>query len=171
MNNSNLALITALSFLLVLCGCSREKPIEKTPTMLCAQATFRAANREDILEARRHFYEAALVLRKDFSDTSETSRGNELAPWSTTRAVIKTGFGPSVTLGGHSDYPLTNGGDPASDMIIYLFDRRPVNTVIPCGKHARELYQQVIEIMSDKWTVTDAGIEPHPLGRPNQPTP
>ena len=173
MSRFNLIFITALSFSFVLSACAPEKPADKTTVMLCAKASFRARDRADILEARRLFYEAALLLRKDFSDTSETSRGNELAPWSNTRAQITTGFGPAVTLGGHSDYPLTNGGDPASDMDIYLFDKRPPDTVIPCDKHARALYGQVIEVMSKKWTITDSGVQPHPL-RPDhsvKPTP
>jgi hypothetical protein len=168
MSKSHLICTTALFFSFALCACAPDKPAQWTTVTLCAQASFRAADRADILEARRLFYEAALLLRKDFSDTSHTSTGDELAPWSDTRAQITTGFGPSVTLGGHSDYPLTKGGNPASDMTVYLFDKRPPDKVRPCDKHARALYEQVLEVMSIKWTVTDSGIQPHQL-RPDHP--
>jgi hypothetical protein len=162
MSRSSLIFITALSFSFVLCACAPDKPAEKTRAALCAKASFRATNRADILEARRLFYEAALLLRKDFSDTSRTSTGAELAPWSNTHAEITTAFGVTVVLGGHSNYPLTNGNDPASDMTISLFDARPADKVMPCDKHAKALYERVIEVISKKWTVTDSGVQPHP---------
>jgi len=166
MSRSILIFGTALCFSLVLCACAPDKPAEWTTVTLCAKASFRAADRAEILEARRLFYEAALLLREDFSDTSRTSTGDELAPWSDTHAEITTAFGPSLVLGGHSDYPLKNGRDPASDMNIYLFDKRPSDQIRPCDKHAAALYEQVIQAMSREWPVTDSGVQPHLL-QPN----
>lgn len=156
MSRSSLIFISALSFSFVLCACAPDRPAEKTVATLCAKGSFRATDRADILEARRLFYEAALLLRKNFSDTSRTSTGDELAPWSYTHAEITTAFGVTMVLGGHSDYSLTNGNDPASDMNISLFDARPADKVMPCDKHARALYEQVIEVISKKWTVTES---------------
>lgn len=138
---------------MAIASCSETPP---EPDMLvCATFSFRAANRAEILRARRDFFDAALLIRRDFSDSSNTSTGAELAPWSYTHAEIRlySGGNARVVLGGHSDYP--KGRDPASDIQVYLFAENDPKTSKTCTRHARALYAQVRARMAEDRTIVD----------------
>ena len=104
---------------LLLSSCRGGHVEAERSTTLCAEFSFRASGRAEIIQARKSFYEAAINMRHRYTDSSITSTGRELAPWSDTQAEIQLNF-EKIVLGGHSDYPKVR--DPASDMKVYLFD-------------------------------------------------
>jgi hypothetical protein len=154
----------ALSALVVLLiGCGSEKPHRET--MLCSEFTFRAANGAEVIEARRMMYEAALALRRDYSDTSV----NEEA-YSQTHAEMKATIGKLV-LSGWADWP--SMGRPGQNMSVSLFDvpSDAVSTV-QCKSPEGE-FEKVREIFARRWQVKNSVTSPKSL-RPNnssKPTP
>lgn len=146
-------MIVSAALAAMLASCAKDPP---TPhTLTCAAFSFRVANRTEIIRARKDFFDAAILIRRNFSDTSITSTGAELAPWSYTHAEIDlySGGKTRIVLGGHSDYP--KSGDPASDMRVYLFAQTDPRLSRTCDKHMSELYAQVRARMARRWPIEE----------------
>jgi hypothetical protein len=98
------------------------------PPVTCAEFSFRAFGREDVIRARRQFYEAALQMKAiSFSDSSSEGL------WPKTHAELFFGVGGRIVFGGSSDYP--DRADPASSLTVYWFDQGKTYqgaTSIPC---------------------------------------
>lgn len=146
-------MIISAALAAMLASCAKEPP--KPHTLICATFSFRVANRTEIIRARKDFFDASILIRRNFSDTSITSTGAELAPWSYTHAEIElySGGNTRVVLGGHSDYP--KGGDPASDMQVYLFAEDNPAISKTCDKHMSTLYAQVRARMAKSWPIVE----------------
>ncbi|WP_144899878.1 hypothetical protein [Luteimonas cucumeris] len=147
----------------MLASCAKDPP--KPHTLVCATFSFRVANRAEIIQARKDFFDASILIRRNFSDTSITSTGAELAPWSYTHAEIElySGGRTRIVLGGHSDYP--KGGDPASDMRVYLFAESDPGSSNTCDKHMGALYAQVKTRMAQSWPIKEDADVPYRLER------
>jgi hypothetical protein len=149
----NAGYLFASSLLLVLLGCDRRQvspePVPFSP-VTCAKFSFRTSGREDVMRARRQFYEAALQMKANsFSDSS--SEGI----WPKTHAELFFGGG-QIVLGGSSDYPERT--DPASSLTVYWFDRGRIyqgSTSTPCTwPNGRDNFDRVRSFFSS-WDVTD----------------
>ncbi|WP_181302964.1 hypothetical protein [Rhodanobacter sp. PCA2] len=143
---SFLAVMSVLS----LCSCGHGEPGKSTQAVMCGKFSFRASGRSEILQARRAFHEASIVLNLDFSDSSNTS-SDQRPGWSWTHAEIKINSA-RIVLGGHGDYPKTP--DPPSDMQVYLFDDSPPN-VVACGSYYVNQFRKVKAIMSERWHISE----------------
>jgi hypothetical protein len=120
--------------------------------VVCARFSFRASGRAEIVEARKAFHEASILLGNDFSDTSITSTGGmNSSIWSYTRAEIRINAG-RIVLGGHSDYP--DEPDPGSDMWVYLYEYQAPGEAKACGAQPLERYAQVRELIGKRWKIS-----------------
>lgn len=139
------------------CGARTEEP-RLHPTVVCAKFSFRATGRDEVVKARRQFYEAALQLKAiEFSDTSLGGI------WPRTQAKLGFGGGGYLALGGSSDYP--DRPDPPSTLTVHWFDQGSTflgSTSTPCTwPNAREKFDRVRSYFLE-WELKD-GNEAQPL--------